>query len=331
MMMQSIGDVARGLVLERQTTRLKTDIDRLAGELGSGRVADPARRLGDTGPLAAIGAAIARAEAHRAALSDLGRRAEVMQAVIGSLGAVAAPVREAALAMGPAPSQDQIALAAADARGRFADAVALLNTRDGLRGVMAGAAGAVDALASPATILDGLRAAIGPLDAMTAPQVAAAVSDWFASPAGFETSAWQGSKAVAGPVAALPGEAIGLDVTALDPAFRQTLEGLALAALAGEVAEGGATLLGAAAATLGSAAEARALLSGRVGQAEARIDTAMIRHGAEANALAMRRNTLTEADPYATASALTALQDRLEMVYALTARLSRLSLADYMR
>ena len=331
MMMQSIGDLARGLVLERQTARLKADINRLTGELGSGRVADPARRLADTGPLAALGAAIARAEAHRAALGEIGRRAEIVQSVIGGLDTLAAPVRSAALALGPEPSPGKVALAADLARGRFADATALLNSRDGLRVVLAGAEGAGNALAPPAEILDALRTAIGPLVPMTAPAIVEAVRDWFDAPTGFAAAAWRGSATAAGPVAAAPGEAIGLDVNALDPAFRQTLEGLALAVLAGEAPDKGAALLGAAAARLGTAAETRALLAGRIGQTEARIEAAMLRHGAEASALSMRRNTMTEADPFATASALSALQDRIETVYAVTARLSRLSLADFLR
>jgi flagellar hook-associated protein 3 FlgL len=332
MMMQSIGDLARGLVLERQTARIKSDVSRLAQELASGRVADTARHVGgNTAPVALIGAAIARAEAHRTALADLGRRAEVVQIVIASLDATAAPVRATALALGPAPTAGQIVLAATEASGRFADAVSLLNTRDAARGVLAGAAAGVDALATPSAILDGLRTSLGPLDGMTGSDIASAVRTWFAAPSGFAATAWQGDATASGPVAAMPGERIALEVTALDPAFRDTLAGLAIAVLAGDAPDRGAALLGEAAATLGAAADGRAMLAGRIGQTQARIDAAMVRHATEADALAIRRNTMTEADPYATGSALSTLQDRLEAVYAITARLSRLSLADFMR
>jgi flagellar hook-associated protein 3 FlgL len=331
-MLQSIGDLARGLGLERQTKRIKADIDRLTRELGSGRVADTARHLqGNTAPLAAIDAAIARANAHRTALADLGRRAEVVQKVIAALDATAAPVYATALASGTAPSQAQIDLAATEALGRFQDAVALINTREASRSVLAGAATGNDALAAAAAILDGLRSAIGPLDTMTGPAIADAVRAWFAEPTGFAATAWQGDTTAAGPVAGRQGQTLAIDATALHPAFRKTLEGVALAVLAGEAPGRGAALLGEAAASLRAAAEERAFLSGTIGQMQARIDDATVRQGAEADALSLRRNALTEADPYATASALAALQDRLETVYAVTARLSRMTLADFMR
>ena len=332
MMMQSIGDLARGFVLERQTTRLKSDIGRMTQALGSGRVVDAARHLGgNTAPLAAIDAAIARAEAHKGALADLGRRAGTMQTVLAALDRATAPVRATAVALGPDPSPGQIALAATEALGRFEDAVALVNTRDASRSIFAGAATDSDALAAPAVILGQLRAAIGPIDSMPGDAVAEAVRTWFAAPTGFAAAAWLGDTTMAGPVAAQRGQAIAVDTTALDPAIRKTFEGLALAVLAGEATAAGATLLGEAAASLTAAADGRALLAGRIGLTEARIADAAAQHGAEASALAIRRNSLTEADPFATASALTNLQDRLETVYAVTARLSRLTLADFLR
>ena len=55
-----------------------------------------------------------------------------------------------------------------------------------------------------------------------------------------------------------------------------------------------------------------------------------IRNAAEASALQIARNGLVAADPYDTATAIQAVQTQIETLYTLTARLSRLSLTDYL-
>ena len=54
------------------------------------------------------------------------------------------------------------------------------------------------------------------------------------------------------------------------------------------------------------------------------------RNAAEALSLSLIRSDMLAADPYDTATALTETEASLQNLYALTSRLSRLSLTDYL-
>jgi len=72
-------------------------------------------------------------------------------------------------------------------------------------------------------------------------------------------------------------------------------------------------------------------LRASVGSAEARVEEASARLSARETALEIARNDMSAADPYETASNLQEVQLQLETHYTLTARLSRLSLTEYLR
>ena len=74
-----------------------------------------------------------------------------------------------------------------------------------------------------------------------------------------------------------------------------------------------------------------AVMQGQVGAQLEIIETTRTRQANERNALMLQRSELIGADPYETAAALTERQTQLETLYALTARVSRLSLAAYLR
>src|SRR5690606_30858124 len=131
------------------------------------------------------------------------------------------------------------------------------------------------------------------------------------------------------------GESATMDLTAADPALRDLLEGFALGALVAQGTlqgddAGRSFLLKRSGEALLASGNDLAAVRARVGSVEARIAGAGARNAAEASALQIARNGLVAADPYDTASALQAVQTQIETLYALTARLSRLSLTDYL-
>ena len=63
---------------------------------------------------------------------------------------------------------------------------------------------------------------------------------------------------------------------------------------------------------------------------EARLDAAVTRNSAETSALEMTRADLIGVDSFETATRLEASQTQLETLYAITARMQRLNLADYL-
>ena len=71
--------------------------------------------------------------------------------------------------------------------------------------------------------------------------------------------------------------------------------------------------------------------SARLGRAEAQIEIASARNSAESTALQIARTGMLAADPYETATKLQETQTQLEMIYSITARMTRLSLVDYLK
>jgi flagellar hook-associated protein 3 FlgL len=170
--------------------------------------------------------------------------------------------------------------------------------------------------------------------ATTAEMVAAAVTGWFADPLGYG-SFYQGGEALS-PVAIAPGETADLSATAMDPAIRDTLAGFAMAALLDRGALAGnaderARLAQRSGAALLASADARISLAARVGAVEAQIEAVRTRNGAEETALGILRSEIGSVDPYEAATRLEAARAQLESLYLITARVSRLSLVEFLR
>jgi flagellar hook-associated protein 3 FlgL len=210
--------------------------------------------------------------------------------------------------------------------------VSALNTRFGDRSVFSGVETSAPALADPEVILSAIEGAVA--GANSAADVASMVTAWFDAPAGFTAIAYLGG-AASGPLTIAAGERVDLNITAIDPAIKETLKGLAMAALLDR-----GILLGLPVARQELAKTAglhllqsnadRAHLTGRLGAAEAQIEQASARNGAEATALRIVRNNITTVDPYEAAARLQDMQAQLEKIYTLTARMTRLTLMDYL-
>jgi flagellar hook-associated protein 3 FlgL len=100
-------------------------------------------------------------------------------------------------------------------------------------------------------------------------------------------------------------------------------------ALAGNTAER-AALAGASGEDLLAAKDRLVALRAGVGDAEAAIDRARP-HASERAAAELASAAIVEADPFRAAAELQAVQGQLETLYAVTARLTRLSLTEYLR
>jgi len=170
--------------------------------------------------------------------------------------------------------------------------------------------------------------------ALTSADVEVAVNGWFDDPLGFAATVYRGGDPLA-PVPVSPDETAQIDVTARDPAIVATLKGLAMAALIGRGVLAGndagrADLALRAGVSLAGSASDRAEVGARLGSTEAAIANADIRNQAEKSSLETARLDLLSVDPYDAATKLEQTQTQLETLYPITARLSRLNLADFL-
>ena len=127
-----------------------------------------------------------------------------------------------------------------------------------------------------------------------------------------------------------------LGVTADDPALRRALMGLAAAALVDDSALGFSdgqrkALAARAGEVVLSSQDALVGLGARLGVSEMRLETVQSRNQAELLSLELAQSDLVSSDPYTLATELEAVQTNLEMMYSITARLSRLNLTDFIR
>jgi flagellar hook-associated protein 3 FlgL len=329
----SVGDASLTNILARQGADLRSQVNRASQEVASGKHSDIGTALrGDFSPLLAIDASLSRLSAYTSNTTDAAFQTAAQQSAVAGLSQLATGISTTLLGARNFSTPAQIDTLAADAKGRLASAIGLLNTQTSGRAVFSGVATDTIPLGSVEDMLTALQTAAA--GATTAGQVSAAVTTWFADPLGFGTF-YQGGAALS-PAPIAPGEAADLSTTAMDPALRDTLAGFAMAALidrgvlAGDAPER-ARLTQVAGQQLISTEDARTTLAARIGTVEAQIEAARTRNSAEETSLGILRSDIGSVDPYEAATRLQTLQSQLESLYLVTARVSRLSLAEYLR
>ena len=309
MSMISLGDLAQSFMLRRQNTDLKSDLQRLTTEMTTGQATDVGRHIGgDYAPLAGIDASLARLQGYKSATSEAGLLSGAMQTVLGAVEGMASSLGPQLLAASSAATTTQINAVGADARQKLGTAVALYNTDISGRALFAG-----KSTDGRATIdVDSLLAALGTeiIGATSAPDIETRVTAWFNAPAGYASLGYLGDDPLQ-PLAIAPGETADLGFTAADPGIRDTLKGLAMAALLDRGALAGniqarADLARRAGENLLNSQTSRADMAARLGTAEGQISAATSRNSAETSALQIARNGITDVDPYETASKLEA-------------------------
>ena len=164
-----------------------------------------------------------------------------------------------------------------------------------------------------------------------------ALDAWFSSNAagGFLDQAFRGNTEPTS-TGVSPDTTIQRALNASASEFRTLLKGLAMAALAGEPAAAlphGAksVLIRAAGRELSEASLGIVRARATLGMQQESIDQALARNAAEGSALSIARSDILAVDPYQTASELTQTEANLQNLYALTARMTKLSLTDYIR
>jgi flagellar hook-associated protein 3 FlgL len=330
----SLGDLAQSFLLRRQNAELKAEITRMSQEMTTGQVVDAGKHLsGDVSALTGIDSALARLGAYARVTNDNAFFTGAMQTALSAVQDVTTDLVPSLLAVTSTANSNSMATVSREALRAFETTVGLYNTRLGDRALFAGDETATSPLVPADQLLLQMETAI--IGALTAQDVEAALDTWLSSPTGFLATAYQGGAALKDIPIGL-GQTASISVTAADPAVRDTLKGLAMAALlqrgwfAGDPSAQ-ASLIRRSGEVLAAGETGRSLLAGELGIAEGQIETARSRNEAETSSLQIARTSLLSVDPYDAAARLQEAQVQLETLYALTARLSRLNLVDFLR
>lgn len=334
MTLTSIGDLAQNLVLRNRSAQLRRDLGTLTDELSSGRTADITARLGgDFSHLSDIDRSLRHLDGYGVATGEARLFAGAAQASLSRLHDMTAALATTLVRIDRSSlpvSRDQAVL---QARTGLEDALGALNINVGGRHLFAGTATDRAPLVSAEVLLAGLKSAL--TGAVTVTDLQQAAQDWFDDPAGFRATVYQGSAQTLAPVRIGASESVSLSLRADDPAFRDILRAMALAALAddpdlGLDATGQSTLLRAGGEALLTGQARITGLQADLGFAEARIDEVATRNASARTGLEYARGELLAADPYDTASRLQDVQFQLESLYAVTVRNAQLSLLRFL-
>ncbi|MEB3417357.1 flagellin [Salipiger marinus] len=331
--MNTVGDMARTLLLRTHHTRLNREMDQLGVELATGFVRDPATHLaGDVTGLVAIDRTLAQLEAFRLNTAEASLLAGTMQTTLSEIQTRAEAVSQVLLSAALTPSSEMLSTLSEEASNAFGQMVSGLNRGIGGRYLFAGTTTDTPPLADPEAMLADLRGALA--GETTVAGVDAALDAWFGSGGGFETMCYLGSQDGLAPLRLSRTETAALDIRADNQVFRDVLKMMAKAALAtdptlglplevqtGLMAKAGRDLLQAQAPVV----ELRAGL----GALEARIEETTTRNAAETTAMSLARLDLVGIDQFDTAARYENTRSQLEALYAITVRSSRMSLTEF--
>lgn len=336
MPISSIGDMRQHFLTARANTSLTTELNTLVQELISGENSDLTEHLGaGQTQLSGVDRQLDMLSSYARSNVSTGQMLSAMQSALENVEAQRGTVSSALLTIGESSSTSQVQEAGSIARSGFDSLVQSLNIRFGDSVMFGGNDLSETPLVDAETMLADIETAIAGLT--SASDITSAIDNWFDQAGGsFETLAYQGDDAgfMSRPTDA--NGAIDIEVRADDQTFRDMFKAFAKAAIAGDPSitlddstrqemqqQAGVGLL--------SVASPLAGLRGRVGFAESQIEEASVRISAQQTSYSIARNDLVSADPFETATRLEAVQLQLETHYTLTARLSRLSLTEYLR
>ncbi|KIC49619.1 flagellin [Tateyamaria sp. ANG-S1] len=330
-----LGDLAQTFLLQRRGAALKSEMARLNQELASGQVSDVKSVLaGNVSYLSDIEADMRTMSAYKIATTEAAQFADSAQNALNRMDTSAGTLSNALLTVSSiavGPVLDQLSV---DATHEFEAIVSALNTSSGGRSIFAGTATDTPATTNAGSILADLRAAIAGQTGVS--NIADAVTQWFDDPAGFRNSAYTGSDNAIAPFQIAEDRQVSVDLKADQTVFRDLLKGAALAAIAaddtlGLSAAGQQEILEIAGSELIRAKDQLTATQGNLGSAQARIDAIATQNAARATALEFAKGALLQADPYETATQLEAVQFQLQSLYTVTARMSDLSLVNFVR
>ncbi len=330
-----VPDVLAHSRLARIIADMKSRADTARTEAVTGRYEDITTAVnGDIGGAHLVLKAINDAKAYQTSLSLAESRAAQTQATLSNLTNQSRTVATDALSFLNRGDDESMKTSAADARASLSVMFASLSVSIGGRALFSG--DAVDR--SPLADVEDLIADVGAIlagspDAATAD---AALDAYFNDPAGgFATTIYQGGAGDAPMVEIAPGVRVSASVKADNQAIKDVMRGFAVLANfdqmpGGSAAERQAAMVSAAELVIDAEGDL-VNLRAAVGVAESRISGSKSRYEAEETVLTNVFNQKTAKDEFEAASALTALETQLEASYIMTARLSQLNLANFLR
>lgn len=334
----SIGDLSRSFQLRLANATMKSRLDVLTQEVSSGIKSDIPKAVGgDLRYLQQIEGRLQTLTAYKQSINEASARFSGMQDALETMQSLTGSLGTSLLSEAATGTADQLRIRAASGAENFSSMIGALNTEVAGQYLFSGSRIDTAPILSTADMLASIKALVQGL--ATPGDMVAAIDGWFDAPngaGGFRDVIYAGNDDAQPKVALAANSLVSSDLTANSQQFRSALKGMAIMAVASDPSFGfdaGAlrNLFKSAGERLVEGNTEVILARSGVGMIEATIAQAQTRNAAETSGLQIARLDLISADPYETASALKEAEAGLQSLYALTARLSKLTLTDYLR
>lgn len=334
MQINGLGDMAKAYAMQNRNTALQQDIGRLTKELSTGQIANVRKAVtGKTAYINDVARSLSKLDAYDTTTIEATQFATGVQTALERVNATSNDFIATLLSGANAGASDAASRIGPEAQDALRSIVGALNSNISGRAVFSGTGVDTRPLVDADTLTAALRGAVagaGSIDDM----IAAAVN-WFDDPAGFATIAYRGADQSLEAVALSETQSVRFDIRADDPVLRATLRSVALAALADDAALGlsdtqKAELFQKTTEPLLEANDGVVDLQARTGFNEGLIEAERTRNSAERTSLEMARAKVMSADPYRAATELEQAQFQLQSLYAVTSRMSQLSLVNFL-
>lgn len=331
-----LSDLTASLQLMQHNARVKAELSETGTMLTTGeKPVGEIARAGDIHRVFAIDRSLGTLERFGQAATTGRQRMDAVQLSLQSIRDVAAKV---SLGVLQSVKTDNVAGSYVEARGAVSameTVVASLNQSIAGQSLFAGAATDRAAVADAAQILADVDAIV-----TAAPDAATAIANvdfYFNDPAGgFATTIYTGAAVDAPDIRVSDSDVIAMPIRADAQPLRDTMRNLALIAAVGNgafpasIADQKTLLIDAGTRNLTTSDDLNRLRES-TGYEQERLERAVARNEAETHRLQLARTNIATVDPYDTATRFQELELQMEKLYTVTARLSQLTLTNYLR
>jgi flagellar hook-associated protein 3 FlgL len=333
MQISSMGDLAHSLTMQSRNNVLKQEMQRLTTELTSGQVADMrAATKGNVAYVNDLERSLKKLDGYDLATREAIQFADGVQNALGRISELNMSFRNTVLTSNAATLSGPGRTVFVEARATLDGMIDAMNGSVGGRMLFSGTATDTSPAAPAQDLLAALGAAMS--GAANVDDMLTAAQAWFDDPAGYGAVGYRGSDTALAPMSLSDGKSVKFDLRANDPSFRNALRSAAVIALADDASLGldaaqKSELIQKSAGTVLGTTDAFIALQARFGVAESILEAQTSRNGAERTTLERARSDLLSIDPFKTATELEQVQFQLQSLYAITSRMSQLSLLNY--
>lgn len=334
--LSATSDLARSYQLRLSQGGLKSKLTDLSLEVSSGIKSDIAASLrGDLSRIANIESRLSTLKTYADNMTEAKGFLSGMQSALDSLQSLASRTGTALLSDALVSSQVTLNIYLEKAPEEFKSILSTLNTSIGGRSLFSGSRTDSQAVAAYEKVIEQLKDRVEP--AGTAEEIIDRIEAYFDDTVGmpnFSNNAYYGNDASANSIIIGETKTAIMPITANSHELRNVLKGFASLAYASERSDldfsTQRSISRAAAAFISSADTEIISAQTRIGTQEEHISAELASNTSNQSALSVARGALISSDPYETAAALNEVEMNLEHLFAITARLSRLSLMDFL-